>query len=345
MSNLSKMESLMQSVHSKNLFPLWEFEYEMFTTEPKSPIGPWLWKGKEIISMLTQFADKFPTVGGDRRALSLIHPDAKAYKGANWNFQIGFQLIKKGEKAPPHRHSPQAARFIIDGTAATILNRERYDMEPRDFVLTPQWVFHEHIKYDDGMAIWLDILDIPFVARQGLFFFEQTKWQEPKKTEDQLARRATQRSLIPSTKEGRKLVSPWIYKWKEVKETLDEMVEFGVTNDYDGVKLTYHNPLNKDLGVTPTFNVDISLLQAGTKTKMHRHTSAPIYYVVDGKGSTTIDGKKYDWEKHDVLAIPSWAWHGHKNTGQRPAILLVIQDEPLLRSLGLYREETSQRRK
>ena len=342
---MSNMESLMQNVHEKNLSPLWEFEYEMFTTEPKSPIGPWLWKGKEIISLLTQFANSFPRVGGDRRALSLIHPDAKQYKGANWNFQIGFQLIKKGEKAPPHRHSPQAARFVIDGTAATILNGDRYDMEAGDFVLTPQWVYHEHIKDDDGMAVWLDMLDIPFVARQGLFFFQQMEWQEPTKSENQLIRRATQKSLVPSTNAGSKPESPWIYKWTDMKETLDEMRELQLKDDYNGVKVTYHNPLSKEVGVSPTFGADVNLLEPGLETKLHRHTSAPIYYVIQGRGSTTIDGKKFDWEKHDVLAVPSWSWHSHKNVGKEPAILLEIHDEPLLRSLGLYREETDQKRK
>jgi len=335
-------KALLEEVHSKNLNPLWEFEYEMFTAEPKSPIGPWQWDGDEIISLLKQFA-KVPSIGGDRRALSLIHPDAKQYKGANWNFQIGFQFIKNGERAPPHRHSPQAARFVIDGTAATVLNGERFDMEKNDFVLTPQWVFHEHIKYDAGTAVWLDMLDIPFVARQGLFFFQQTKWQTPKRTEDLLVRKATRRSIIPSTKEGRKPGSPWIYKWKDVKETIDEMVDTGVSNPYDGVKVTYTDPLRKDNAVTPTFGADVSLLQPGVETKVHRHTSSPIYYVIDGKGSTIIDGKRFDWKKHDVLAVPTWAWHKHVNPGGKPAYLFTIQDEPLLQTLSLFREEAQRK--
>jgi gentisate 1,2-dioxygenase len=41
----------------------------------------------------------------------------------------------------------------------------------------------------------------------------------------------------------------------------------------------------------------------------------------------------------DVFCVPSWAFHEHVNTGDRPAILFSHTDVPVMRSLDLYREE------
>jgi hypothetical protein len=41
----------------------------------------------------------------------------------------------------------------------------------------------------------------------------------------------------------------------------------------------------------------------------------------------------------DVACVPSWAFHEHVNTGDRPAILFSHTDMPVMRSLDLYREE------
>jgi gentisate 1,2-dioxygenase len=40
-----------------------------------------------------------------------------------------------------------------------------------------------------------------------------------------------------------------------------------------------------------------------------------------------------------VFCVPGWAFHEHVNTGTQPAILFSHTDVPVMRSLGLYREE------
>jgi len=336
------VESLREEVRSKNLSPLWEISEGLFTTEPASLVRPFLWKGKEIISYLMKFGDMVvPGAEVGRRALTLIHPDIKRYGGASWNIQIGFQLVKRGEKAPPHRHNSQASRFMIQGKATTVIDGERVDMEKGDYVITPGWTFHEHLLEDGEYALWLDTLDIPFVTRQGISFFEDypEPWQEIARSEKEVFRKATQRSLAAWKGKERRNPRPLIYKWKDAYELLVDMANHNETTEYDGVRLSYSDPTTPSGATTCTFGADLTLLKPGAKTKSHRHTSSPIYYVVEGQGYTIVNGERFDWEKHDVLSIPAWAWHEHVNTGNEPAIRLMLHDEPLLNAFVLHREE------
>lgn len=36
----------------------------------------------------------------------------------------------------------------------------------------------------------------------------------------------------------------------------------------------------------------------------HRHQGGLVIYVLEGKGYTIIDGKRFDWEKGDLLLLP-----------------------------------------
>jgi gentisate 1,2-dioxygenase len=67
-----------------------------------------------------------------------------------------------------------------------------------------------------------------------------------------------------------------------------------------------------------------------------------VYYVVRGQGKTVIDGKPFDWSKGDFLALPPWAVHAHQNGSDKAdAVLFQVNDIPVLKSLGLYREEAA----
>jgi gentisate 1,2-dioxygenase len=60
--------------------------------------------------------------------------------------------------------------------------------------------------------------------------------------------------------------------------------------------------------------------------------------VFDGRGSSVIDGQRFDWERGDLFVVPTWAWHEHASAGGE-AILFSVQDTPVVQALGLYREQ------
>jgi gentisate 1,2-dioxygenase len=68
-----------------------------------------------------------------------------------------------------------------------------------------------------------------------------------------------------------------------------------------------------------------------------------IYHVVSGEGATVIDGERFQWAKGDILALPPWSLHSHENTSKGEATLFSVNDSPILKALGLSREEQKER--
>jgi gentisate 1,2-dioxygenase len=52
-----------------------------------------------------------------------------------------------------------------------------------------------------------------------------------------------------------------------------------------------------------------------------------------------INGQRFDWQRGDFFVVPPWAWHEHGNASQEETILFSVQDTPVMKALGLYREQ------
>jgi 1-hydroxy-2-naphthoate dioxygenase len=131
---------------------------------------------------------------------------------------------------------------------------------------------------------------------------------------------------------------PLHYRWREIYPALKKLSE-GAANPYEGYAMEYVNPLTG--GPTlPTMSCWIQLLKPGQRTQAHRHTSTAIYHAFRGEGTTVIDGKPFHWQKGDCFVVPLWHWHEHANTAASDdAILFSMNDAPVLKPFGLYREE------
>jgi gentisate 1,2-dioxygenase len=67
-----------------------------------------------------------------------------------------------------------------------------------------------------------------------------------------------------------------------------------------------------------------------------------VYYVVKGKGAIVADGKEHSWEANDIISLTPWTPHELLGDGGEDSVLFSLNDRPLLKSVGLYREEPSQ---
>ena len=143
-------------------------------------------------------------------------------------------------------------------------------------------------------------------------------------------------------REKAKEVNPWLWRWSDIHSNL---LEAGTLIPLDDVMrmrtLQLLNPSQSvTVGTARTFGVTIQHLNPGEATESHRHTSASLYFVIEGTGCfTTAEGEQQFMEAGDLLIQPSWTWHGTKNDGSEPALWLTSMDTPLNDFLEAYFRE------
>ena len=86
-----------------------------------------------------------------------------------------------------------------------------------------------------------------------------------------------------------------------------------------------------------TVNIHVTELLPGQSSKMHKHHNEAVVFILEGKGYSIVQGKRYDWERGDALYMPSMNWHSHVNEGSERVIYLGITNKRLLNYLGLDR--------
>ena len=143
-------------------------------------------------------------------------------------------------------------------------------------------------------------------------------------------------------KEKKEDVKPWLWRWREIHSNLIEAGELIPIDDVVRMRtIRLVNPsLPVAVGTAKTFGVTIQHLNPGEITESHRHTSASLYFVIQGSGCfTTAEGEQQFMEPGDLLVQPSWTWHGSTNTGSEPALWLTSMDTPLNEFLEAYFRE------
>lgn len=334
--------SYYQDVRAHHLEPLWTIPDWFLGSEPLRSFRPHQWHWSEVGPRLLEAERHMvPGEGGSRRVLVLAHPDLKETLGTTRTLNAAFQMILPGERAPAHRHTPLAIRFIISGSGAwTTVNGERMSMQAGDFLLTPRWGWHDHGHDGDEPMIWLDGLDIPLSRYFDAIFVEPSGQavQELSVVENQSSKLYGIAGVFPKSAVAVANQGLMAYPWTLTREALVRARETA-PNPHDGAIVEFRNPTTAG-PVMPTLSATMQSLLPGEVTSSHRHTSSSIYYVFKGHGATKIDGQWHPWDAGDVLALPPWRVHAHANrSADAEALLFAISDEPVLRALGLFREE------
>jgi gentisate 1,2-dioxygenase len=326
--------------------PLWTAR-GLMKRQPDRRAVPYVWRYDEVAPLLLEAGDVVSAAEAERRVLMLMNPGLDGEAAATANLYAGLQLVLPGEVAPKHRHVASAIRFMVKGEGAqTTVHGERTIMRPGDLVLTPNWAWHDHANAGDEPAIWLDGLDIPLVNKLDVPFFETPGdlRQELTEADDASMHRYALGQLHPVWIDWSQPYSPVLnYPWAQTDRILRATARDGRGTPTDGIIFRYANPSDGGPPL-PTMGCNIQLLAPGAHTAAHRHTSAAVYNVVRGRGTTIVDGTRLDWGEADTFAVPGWATHEHINeSGDDDAVLFSFTDEPILRALSLYREEQAER--
>jgi gentisate 1,2-dioxygenase len=333
--DVETLEEFYEVLERNHYEPLWTIEGAL-TPEPTTAMVPRLWSYEEVRELIARAGDLISAEDAERRALSLKNPGTADHEIARATDTLwaAIQMVLPGEIAPAHRHTPAALRYIIEGSGAyTAVDGRRCDMEVGDFVITPNWSWHEHGNEGDVPMIWLDGLDLSIVHAMHSVFVERREGPVPPQPAPPAAlRTATLRPTIEIGEPAPTLV----WKLSDALAALDAL-EDAEGDPFDDLRLEYCDP-NTHGSALPTMAAYIQRLRRGVQTRWHRHTSSAVCHVIRGEGRTVVDGIELHWARGDTFAIPTWALHRHESLGDNDALLFSYTDEPTIRALGLLRE-------
>jgi gentisate 1,2-dioxygenase len=338
-----ELATFYSDVADARLQPLWTITEDLLPPEPRPKAVPWLWPAETMRPLAEQAIRLIPVErGGERRVLSLVNPGLGGRPYAAGTLWGAIQCLGPHESAPAHRHTPGAIRFVLEGEGVwTTVDGDACDMGPGDLVLTPAWAWHDHVNGGDQSMFWFDGLDLPLIeALDSVFFETYPELRQEVKGAHNTSERAYQSSrgkLIPGqvTDALEPVSSPLlIYRWAD---TDAELTRLAGDTGQDAVSIEFTNP-ETGTSVLPTLACGMHRIGAGHSSFPVRRTGNMVYVVFRGEGYSIMNGTRFDWRPGDMFAVPSWVPVEHHAVS--PADLFSIGDSPVLRALGVYREET-----
>src|SRR5262245_2356006 len=350
--------TLQEDAAALHLVEFWAQRADIELTQPRNKAVPYCWRWSDIEPRLRVAAKTVPIEECERRALVFANPglDGKPYI-TNTLF-AAYSLYNPGERAPVHRHTPSASRFVLDGDGGfTVVEGEKLKMSRGDLILTPTGTWHDHGNDGRQPVIWVDVLNVPLVeslnATQFEFDYSEPDEQsntgatvtkklqtvrEPDDHSQRLYGTGGIKPLFVSHRRGPTQHSPmFIYRWAQTRAALERLADYPAS-PYDGVIFEYIDPTTGE-SVMPSMSFRCQRLRPREQTRAHRKTASTVYCVLDGEGVTEVEGTRLKWKRNDVFTVPGLLWHAHQNTGNAAAFLYSVTDEPAMRKLGLFREE------
>ncbi|TFV81108.1 cupin domain-containing protein [Blastococcus sp. CT_GayMR20] len=355
-SGTEPQKVLRSRVEAHSLVSLWD-NMEDVVSSTTEKFVPHVWRWDDIREVLMAAGDIVSLEEADRRALILANPGVFPKYFTTNNLYVAYQLVRPGETAAVHRHTPSASRFVLEGNGGyTVVEGEKCPMQRGDLILTPQGTWHDHGNDGEAPAIWVDVLDLPIVDHQGAIHFDFVygeadhgggepirKYSQSIRTEigysTSLYGTGGMQPAYVDSKRGDGIGSPqFVYPWEATYAALNRLRDHE-GSPFDGIVLRYTDPTTGG-PISPTMDFTVQLLRAGEATKSHRHTSSTSYTCIQGSGETIVDGQVMSWGENDTFVLPSWCWHSHQNhSATEDAILYAVSDLPISVKLGLYREQ------
>jgi gentisate 1,2-dioxygenase len=311
----ASLDELYGKLEQVGIVPGWNKAAASLWPAPRKTFAPAHWSYEQARGALDAAGRLINTELAERRNLILFNPAGGESYGTLRTLVVAYQMILPGEWAHAHRHTPNALRLILDSEPGTYTEVDgvKIAMEPGDVLLTPNWSSHGHGNDSRASAYWLDFLDVPLVQMLESMFFEPA--------ED--ARGAAAKGAAP-TKD-----SPFVFTLSDTLKQLDAALP-----DPSGpfaTQVALGDPALDTIGLA------MMRLAAGVKTALFRTTANNVYAVVQGSGTTTVDGERFAWQRGDVVAAPGGRPHCHEAT--EDALLLRVSDQPVMQRLGFYRIE------
>lgn len=312
-SPIRNLDELYPVLNQRRFTAGWHKARPSLWREPITPFVPLHWQYAEAAGHLDLAGDWIGTDLAERRNLLMFNPVGDNDYASLPSLVAAYQMIKPGEAARAHRHSPNALRLILDAGDAvtTVVDGVELPMVNGDVLLTPGWTWHSHFNHGRDNAYWIDVLDVPLVHRLESMFFE------PHPQEHQAV---TQRPAQ----------STWRFTLADQTALLDVAAETEAGHRWADL-------VAPDLR---TMRLRVHHLNAGGSTLTDRAAENRILAVIDGEGEARIGDTRFSWRRGDVLVVPIWHWQ--QVSASTDSRWLEVSDYPVQHLLGLHRQEHRQ---
>lgn len=332
-----------RALEDLSLGPLWTALHVLLPNERVTAAVPHRWRWEDVRPLLLEAGRLVPIAEAERRVLVLENPGLKGAYAITATLYAGLQIILPGEAAPSHHHTPTALRLIVEGRGAfTTVESVKCVMEPGDLIITPAMRSHDHGHEGTEPVVWLDGLDIPLVRSFDASWASRMRPATAPETDtDSSEDEFTAAGLVPRRSRYADTGYPQVrWPWRSVRRALERMAARAPAAT--PVILQYVNPRT---GRPPlaTMGAETQWLRSGERTTVERRTASAIYHVVEGEGESRVGESGFRWSRGDTFVAPPWHWVEHRNDSPAPACLFQFNDEPAVRALGLWQEETRPR--
>lgn len=309
MADIATLDDLYAAFTALNMEGGWHRRFPALWSEPRANFQPFQWRYEDVKPILARAGELIDTDKAERRNLTMFNPVEGNVYSTLRSMVAAYQMIRPGETARAHRHTPNALRLILEGRGTyTVVDGDRVEMRPGDVLLTPSWAWHSHDNVGQGDCYWMDFLDVPLVhLLEPMFYQPHPDGVEP--------------DPMPVDS------SPLAFRREDTLARL----ETAPAADDAHASVQLGDPALK------TIRLDMQRLIAGRETARCRTTANIIYAVVEGDGRTEIDGQTFNWSFGDTIAIPAWRPYRHR--AQSDALLLKVSDAPVVAAFDWLRCE------
>ena len=319
--------------------PLWpQMRNALRHNAPKPVTRSHLWTYDAVRPLLMRAGELTPVEKAERRVLFLVDPGrGPGAMQATSTIYVGLQLLLPGETAPAHKHTPSAARIVVEGDGAyTVVDGDKLPMHAGDLILTPGGCWHDHGHAGKDPVVWLDALDLPlFVYLEGSYAIE-APLQKPRNRPDPSEVEYRAAGLAPVRRRDNPAPKfPMMrFPWERTEAALRP---FGEHHGDEAIELDYVNPESGE-SCLPTMGFTAMMLMPGVASRPPLRSASAVFHVVKGRGTSVIDGVAHAWGPKDTFSAPVFAAIEHMSKGAEPAFLVRIHDTPLQEKIGYYEE-------
>ena len=132
---------------------------------------------------------------------------------------------------------------------------------------------------------------------------------------------------------------PVVITKEEIDAEIERLASLPVPANGRRRALIVH-PRNKlSNGLAPGIQVALDVLKPGERTVPYRQNSTQVNFVIRGKGSSFIGGRRFDANLYDVSNTPSTQTYWHQNTGDDLFVRLTYSNAALLEMMNVHYAE------